>query len=91
MIVFGEITEDLQTAVAPLKNRNIQVFVLAVGVNTPSSRHLSIASSRNHVHTVDSVDKLVSKSARLVKDTCKGKLRIRVCSMYRPFLIIITI
>ena len=82
MVVVGEITEDLQTAVAPLKNRNIQIFVLAVGVNTPSSRHLTLASARNNVHTVNTVDELVSLSPRLVKDTCEGELEENTCNIF---------
>lgn len=82
MVAVGEIREDLQTAVAPLKNRNIQIFVLAVGVNTPSSHHLTLASTRNNVHTVNTVDELVSLSPRLVKDTCEGELEENTCNIF---------
>ena len=73
MIVFGEITEDLEAFAASLKNRDIQIFVLAVGVNVPSSSHLSLASGSDHVHTVSSVNELKSLSARLTKDACEGE------------------
>lgn len=73
-IVVGTITEDLKPAAAPLKNTGVQIFVVAVAVKTPSSRHLSLASGRNFVHTVSSLDELGYLSARLAKDTCKGKL-----------------
>lgn len=72
-IIDGD-TEDLRTAAAPLKKRNIQVFVIAVGVSVPSSRHLSLASSADHVYTVKSMADLIPLSAALVKGTCRGKL-----------------
>ena len=72
-IVVGKITEDLKSAAALLKNTGVQIFVVAVAVKTPSSRHLSLASRRNFVHTVSSLDELGYLSARLAKDTCEGK------------------
>lgn len=80
VIIDGDI-EDLRAAVAPLKKRNIQVFVIAVAVNVPSSRHLSLASSANHVYTVKSMADLIPLSAELVKGTCRGKLSGRVFNM----------
>ena len=82
-IVDGEITEDLKSAAASLKNRGIQIFVVAVGVNTPSSRHVSLASGRKFVHTVNSFDELGSLSARLAKDTCEGKIFLTDLSVTR--------
>jgi len=73
-IVVGKITEDLKSAAAALKNTGVQIFVVAVNVKTPSSRHLSLASGSNFVHTVSSLDELGYLSARLAKDTCEGKL-----------------
>ena len=57
-----------------LKSTGVQIFVVAVGVTTPSSRHVSLASGRKFVHTVDSFDELGSLAARLAKDTCEGEL-----------------
>ena len=74
-IVVGKITEDLKSAAAPLKNTGVQIFVVAVAVKTPSSRHLSLASGRNFVHTVSSLDELGYLSPKLAKDTCEGKLK----------------
>ena len=74
-IIVGKITEDLKSAAAALKNTGVQIFVVAVGVTTPSSRHLSLASGRNFVHTVSSLDELGYLSSRLAKDTCEGKLK----------------
>ena len=73
-IVVGKITEDLKSAAAALKNTGVQIFVVAVNVKTPSSRHLSLASGSNFMHTVSSLDELGYLSARLTKDTCEGKL-----------------
>ena len=74
-IVVGKITEDLKSAAAALKNSGVQIFVVAVAVQTPSSRHLSLASGKNFVHTVNSLDELGYLSARLARDTCEGKLK----------------
>lgn len=74
-IVVGKITEDLKSAAAALKNTGVQIFVVAVTVKTPSSRHLSLASGSNFMHTVSSLDELGYLSARLTKDTCEGKLK----------------
>ena len=74
-IVVGKITEDLKSAAAALKNTGVQIFVVAVAVKTPSSGHFSLASERNFVHTVSSLDELGYLSARLTKDTCEGKLK----------------
>lgn len=74
-IIVGKITEDLKSAAAALKNTGVQIFVVAVGVTTPSSRHLSLASGRNFVHTINSLDELGYLSSRLAKDTCEGKLK----------------
>ena len=74
-IIVGKITEDLKSAAAALKNTGVQIFVVAVSVKTPSSPHLSLASGRNFVHTVSSLDELGYLSSRLAKDTCEGKLK----------------
>lgn len=74
MLVAGEITEDLKSAATKLKSTGVQIFVVAVAVTTPSSRHVSLASGRKFVHTVDSFDELGSLAARLAKDTCEGEL-----------------
>ena len=74
MLVAGEITEDVKSAATRLKNTGIQIFVVAVGVSTPSSRHVGLASGRRFVRTVDSFDELGSVAAKLAKDTCEGEL-----------------
>ena len=73
-IVVGEITEDLKSAAAPLKNRGVQMFVVAVAVSTPSFAHGNLASGRTYVHMIDQLDELGLLSATLAMDTCKGKL-----------------
>ena len=70
MIVVGEITEDLQSAANALKNRGVQVFVVA---DKPSLAITNLASGRNFVHLIDKLDELDRLSARLVTDTCEGK------------------
>lgn len=57
-----------------MKNTGVQIFVVAVAVETPSSLHLSLASGGNFVHTVSSLDELGYLSAKLAKDTCEGEL-----------------
>ena len=76
VIIVGKITEDLKSAAAALKNTGVQIFVVAVAVKTSSSRHLSLASGRNFVHSVSSVDELGYLSSRLAKDTCEGKRKV---------------
>lgn len=72
VVVFGDTTENLETFAASLKSRDIQIFVIAVGVNAPSPNHIALAREGTNVHTLNSVDDLKSLSARLAKDTCNG-------------------
>lgn len=73
-IVVGNVTEDLKSAAAPLKNRGVQMFVIA---DTPSAAHVNLASGRNFMREIDTLDELGQLSARLAMDTCEGKFKMQ--------------
>ena len=71
-IVVGDVTEDLESAAASLKNLGVQMFAVAVTADTPSSGYRGLTSGRNYLHSIGNLNELGYLSARLAKDTCEG-------------------